>query len=238
MESADKATAASSPDPTTAPRLFAPLPGRTADTSATYEGCLTELIESLGVEHPPPAADDGGSRRSWQHQARRLIELEVRQSPADEAWFEPLMRAAIYEPDPSFNRQLVEPALAVFGRRRVQMALLEYLRTGTNVQRAGAARAWYWTQVPLVYVDLSSIPTPESKAEYDAFADLRREWHETALHVFVTNEDLDVRRCLIPGLDLRAQNYPERLRETVVRAIDIARTHPDDYLRHRVEHQI
>jgi len=235
METGDEAA---SPNPTTAPRLFAPLPDRTEDTSATYEGCLTELIGLLGVEHPLPVADDGPSRRSWQHRARRLIDTEVRQSPADEAWFDPLVRAAIYEPDPSFNRELVEPALAVFGRRRVQMALLEYLRTGTNVQRAGAARAWYWTQVPLVYVGLSSIPTPESKAEYDAFADLRREWDETALHVFVTNEDLDVRRCLIPGLDLRAQNYPEHLRETVVRAIDIARTHPDDYLRHRVEHQI
>ncbi len=141
-------------------------------------------------------------------------------------------------PDPSFNRQLVEPALAAFGRRRVQLALLEHLRTGTNPERAGAARAWYWTQVALTYLAGSGSPTPESQSEYDAFADLRREWHETALRVFVANEDLDVRRCILPGLDLGTQQYPEDLHETVAEAIRIARTHPDEYLRHRVEHQI
>ncbi|MEW2378503.1 hypothetical protein AB0883_20695 [Micromonospora sp. NPDC047812] len=56
--------------------------------------------------------------------------------------------------------------------------------------------------------------------------------------MFVTNEDLDVRRCILPGLDLGRQQYPEDLHETVAEAIRIARTHPDEYLRHRVEHQI
>jgi hypothetical protein len=62
-----------------------------------------------------------------------------------EDWFEPLVRAAVYDPNPSFNRQLVEPTLTAFGRRRVQLALLGYLRAGANQERAGAARAWYWT---------------------------------------------------------------------------------------------
>jgi hypothetical protein len=226
------------PEGTRAPRLFAPLPGRTEDTSTTYERCLTDLIDLLGAERPPLTPETKRSRWEWQHQARQVIGQAVRRLPVREEWFEPLVRAAIYEPNPSFNRQLVEPALAAYGRRRVQLALLEHLRSGTNPERAGAARAWYWTQVPLTYLAGSTTPTPESEAEFQAFADLRREWQETALQVFVTNDDLDVRRCILPGLDLRVQHYPETLHDTVRAAIRIARTHPDEYLRHRVEHQV
>jgi hypothetical protein len=203
-----------------------------------YEQCLTDLIDLLGVERPPLTPDTGRSHWKWQHQTRRVIAQAVRRPPVREEWFEPLVRAAVYEPNPSFNRQLVEPALTAFGRRRVQLALLEHLRAGINLERAGATRAWYWTQVPLTYRAGSRNPTPESKAEYDAFADLGREWQETAPQVFVTNDDLDVRRCILPGLNLRVQRYPEVLRQTVEEAIRIARTHPDEYLRHRVEHQV
>jgi hypothetical protein len=181
----------------------------------------------------PLASNNERSRWEWQHLARRAISLEIGRHAVRQQWFAPLVRAAIYDPNPSFNRQLVEPALKAFGRRRVQLALLEYLKTGTDPERAGAARAWYWTGV-----SITRDPTAENQAEYDAFADLRREWRDAALHVFVTNEDLDVRRCILPGLDLRAQQYPPELRKAVAEAIRIARTHPDDYLRHRIEHQI
>jgi hypothetical protein len=48
--------------------------------------------------------------------------------------------------------------------------------------------------------------------------------------MFVTNDDLDVRRCLLPGLDLRAANWPESQSPTVREAIRIARADPDGYL--------
>jgi hypothetical protein len=220
------------------PRSFAPLPGRTDDTSAMFEQCLTDLIDLLGVARPPLTSDTFRSHWEWQHKARRVIGEAVRRLPVREEWFEPLVRAAIYDPNPSFSRQLVEPALAAFGRRQVKSALLDYLRTGTNPERAGAARAWYWTGVSIKYIAGTRTMTPESKAEYDAVADLRRGWQETALQVFVTNEDLDVRRCILPGLNLRIQEHSEALRRTVEAAIHIARTHPDEYLRHRVEHQV
>ncbi|GIG87369.1 hypothetical protein [Plantactinospora endophytica] len=63
------------------------------------------------------------------------------------------------------------------------------------------------------------------------------EWLDTALQVFVANDDLDVRRCILPGLSLRVERYPEELRPMVEEAVRIART-SDDYLRHRVEHQV
>ncbi|MGX7673336.1 hypothetical protein [Plantactinospora sp. DSM 117369] len=47
-----------------------------------------------------------------------------------------------------------------------------------------------------------------------------------------------MRRCLLPGLDLKTEHYPEELRPMVEQAIRIARTSSDDYLRHRVEHQV
>lgn len=75
--------------------------------------------------------------------------------------------------------------MTAYGRRQVQRKLIRYLRTGTNKERAGATRAWYWTQVPIRYLDWEArIPTPESQAEYDAVADLRSEWRETALREF------------------------------------------------------
>lgn len=238
MDSGDDSTTTASSDRIAAPRSSLPLPGRTDDSSATFERCLSELIDLLGAERPALMVDSGGAWLQWQHQARGVIAQAVRTTPVRQEWFEPLVRAAVHDPDPSFNRQLVEPALAAFGRRRVQSRLLDYLRTGTDPQRAGAARAWYWTQVPLTYLGRSRTPTPESKAEYDAHADLRRQWRDTALEVFLATEDLDVRRCILPGLDLRAEHYPKELRSMVTQAIHLARTHADEYLRHRVEHQI
>jgi hypothetical protein len=64
------------------------------------------------------------------------------------------------------------------------------------------------------------------------------EWNEAALREFVGNEDLDVRRCILPGLPLWPSAYPVELHPLVEEAVAIARSHPDEYLRHRVEHQI
>jgi hypothetical protein len=61
--------------------------------------------------------------------------------------------------------------------------------------------------------------------------------HTAALSSVVTEEDLDVRRCILPGLPLDPQMYPSDMREPVTRAVQIARTSNDEYLRHRVEIQ-
>jgi hypothetical protein len=226
------------------PELFQPLPGRTVDRSAAYGALLRNLLDLVEVE--TPAADESGAPPTSHHRVRRAIGAVVTRrakeasqaGPVPEEWFEPLIRAAVHEPDPSFNRQLVEPAVTAFGRRRVQLALIVYLDTGTAPEIAGAARAWYWTQVPLEYVGGSKTPTPESAAEYEAFSDLRQRYRHTALRRFVTEDDLDVRRCILPGLPLNPQLYPPDLHDLVTRAVQIARTSSDDYLRHRVEIQV
>ncbi|GAA4736269.1 hypothetical protein [Phytohabitans rumicis] len=194
-----------------------------------FAQALRDLLAALGEQSPPP---------DWPGDLRAAARHALRGRPARDEWFAPLVRAAVYDPNPSYNRRLIEPALKAFGRRRVQAAVLDYLRTGTNAERAGAARAWYWTQAPLTYIGRSPTPTPESQAEYDAVAGLRQQWRDAALHLFVSTDDLGLRRQLLPGLDLRTAHYPAELRETVAQAIHIARTHPDEYLRHRVEQQI
>jgi hypothetical protein len=228
------------------PQLFWPLPGRTVDRLAEYQGLLRELLSLIGGGGPATWTRDVEARPGWHHRARRAVGAAVKQRAKDESdsdavpevWFEPLVRAAVYEPDPSFNRQLVEPAVAAFGRRRVQLALLAYLDSGSAPDAAGAARAWYWTQVPLRYVGGSSTPTQESAAEYEAFSDLRRRYRYIALRRFVTEQDLDVRRCILPGLTLDPLVYPAEMHDLVTQAVQIARTSDDEYLRHRVEIQV
>ena len=59
------------------------------------------------------------------------------------------------------------------------------------------------------------------------------------LKEFVTNEDVDVRRAIVPHLRFeKAEDYAEELRPLIPQAIAIARTHPDDYIRHRIEVQL
>lgn len=225
------------------PQVYQPPPGRGFDRAA-HVALLRELLDLVGAE--PPAADEPGARPLWHHRARRAIGLAVshraseasEQGPVPEQWFEPLIRAAVCEPDPSFNRQLIEPAITAFGRRRVKLALIDYLDTGTAVDIAGAARAWYSTQVPIRYVRGSQTPTPDSAAEYEAYSDLRQRYRHTALLRFVTVDDLDMRRCILPGLTLNPQRYPTEMHDLVAQAVQIARTSDDDYLRHRVEIQV
>jgi hypothetical protein len=54
----------------------------------------------------------------------------------------------------------------------------------------------------------------------------------------VSNEDVDVRRELITRLELQPRLYAKEHRHLVAEAIAIARSHPDEFIRHRVEVQL
>jgi hypothetical protein len=73
---------------------------------------------------------------------------------------------------------------------------------------------------------------------YDAISDLRERKRKLFLETFVSNSDLDLRRVLIASLDLDETAYPDTHKHLVARAIRIAREHPDDYIRHRVQFQL
>lgn len=217
---------------------FMALPGRTERREDVYETCLENVVRSLGLD--VALETEREDLWAWGHVVRAAIRDACRRGIVlSEESFDVLLRAAVHEPDPSFNRWFVEPALNAFGYRRVQIALLGYLRTGTDLERAGAVRAWYWSALPLRMPAVrAENGRATGQAETDDGSAVVAEWNEAALREFVSNEHLDVRRCILPGLSLRKSVYPPELHDLVDAAVATARSHPDEYIRHRVEHQV
>jgi hypothetical protein len=61
--------------------------------------------------------------------------------------FDAMIRAGVYEEDPSDNRLFVEPCVRCFGSDRTGRKLFEYARSGSNREKAGAVAALYWCPV-------------------------------------------------------------------------------------------
>jgi len=161
---------------------------------------------------------------------------------------EPMLDAAIDELDPSLNRRFVEPCTRAFGPRRVNEYLLAVLESGDDHHKTGAVSALYWARVLISYAVSSPAGSrgqlkpedayQESLAAYLALSDLWERKRKLFLETFVSNESLDLRRNLIPSLNLDLGAYPDSHKPLVVRAINIARNHPDDYIRHRLQVQL
>jgi hypothetical protein len=122
---------------------FATLARWTAARS--FLSSTAEVARLLGLGD---AADVPEDRRA-RHLAHAVRKPLLERAGLPEEFFAPLMAAAVHDPDPGFCRWFVEPAVYAFGRRRVLVTLLAYLRTGTDAERAGARRAWYCAHVPL-----------------------------------------------------------------------------------------
>ncbi|MET9253565.1 hypothetical protein [Streptomyces sp. NPDC003717] len=153
-------------------RGFMALPGRTPDPGDAFAACLAEVVRSLGLDVAP--APDDGDVRTWERAVRVALRAACgRGLVLSGESVGVLIEAAVHDPDPSFNRDFVEPAL-----------------------------------------------------------------NAAALREFVANGCLDVRRSLLPQLPLRKSAYPPELHGLVDTAVATARSHPDAYLRHRVEHQV
>ena len=133
-----------------------------------------------------------------------------------------MVRAGVLERDPSFNRGGIDPAVKVLGAERVCEVLMDHLRDGTDAEKAGAASACYWVRGGEAY-----IASPIRAALRDAM-----------LREFVRNPDLDVRRRVLPLLPLAWDGWHPDVQPLVGQAVEIARAHPDEYIRHRVEIQL
>jgi hypothetical protein len=142
-------------------------------------------------------------------------------APVPKRAFATMLRAAVEERDPSFNRLYVEPCVRGYGRRATVEALLRFLEEGTTRDKAGAANALYWTRLG-----------------DDELGNLREQLDKTLLHEFIKTKDLDVRRAILGQLSLSAEDYPSDERPLIPEAIEIARRSDDAYLRHRVEVQL
>jgi hypothetical protein len=167
---------------------------------------------SLGPESRVNGSLVANVLRSWKGTA-----------PVPKRAFIPMLRAAIEEPDPSFNRIFVEPCARAYGQRATIEALLDHLDRGTPFEKAGAANALYWAAID---------------GNNDVDGDLLARKRQLLLRTFVDSDDLHVRRAIIGKLSLATEDYPDEMHGLVAKAIAIARTSADEYLRHRVEIQL
>lgn len=190
--------------------------------------CATEVARLLGVEDVAMKRN-GRHARHLAHAVRKPL-LERASLP--EELFAPLMAAAVYDPDPSFCRWFVEPAVYAFGRRRVMAALVDYLRNGTDAERAGAVRAWYCAHVPL-HADRSPAYGPGGVRDLalDESQDIKEAWLEASMRVFVEATDPRMRHRVLRGLPTSREAYPPRLHKLLESTLASAQADPDQHIR-------
>ena len=115
---------------------------------------LATLVNEIRnrFKQPTPEESDWLRDHLQDQQARNFVALllEIIET-IEEKFFLPLVKAGVYEIDLSFNRQFIEPAVKLFGHRRVKEALLEFINSGTPFEQAGAINALYWTGMKLKF---------------------------------------------------------------------------------------
>lgn len=190
--------------------------------------CVIEVARLLDVEDVTVEPKDRRAR----HLAHAVRKPLLERACLPEELFTPLMAAAVHDPDPSFCRWFVEPAVYAFGRRRVMAALVDYLRTGTDAERAGAVRAWYCAYVPL-RADRSPAYGPDGvrNPALDESRDIQDAWLEASMRVFAEATDPGIRKRALLNLPTSRAAYPPRLHTLLDRTLASAQAHPDQHIR-------
>jgi hypothetical protein len=156
-------------------------------------------------------------------QRKVFVALVFQRQPVPEHLLPALLQAGVVERNPSLNRIFIEPCVRSAGVQQINQRLLQYLREGTNEEKAGAASALYWAL---------------GSAREDELGELLAEVRCALLREFVHNADTRVRQRIVPMLNLDADSYAPTDRHLVQDAISLARAHPDEYIRHRIEVQL
>src|SRR5215469_12297255 len=118
------------------------------DGDENYFTAMEErLIADFGVHYPPSSQEDVAWFLNALDDDRRkyfvaFVLREPRKVP--EVLYEPMMRAAVRERDPSNDRVFVEPCMSTFGPRRVNETLLAWFESMSDREKAGAVQAMYW----------------------------------------------------------------------------------------------
>lgn len=198
---------------------------------------LDALVDALSPgwqppELPEPYRSDERFRAYHRRNAKRMqVGSVLSAQPAAAARLaDMVLEAIVCDEDVSFNRQLIEPMLTAIGRRRVQQHLIATVGNGGPLQKVCAVRAWYWSQVTLVYRSTEDLhehnPTPESVAADDDVADLRALCRTACLNAFVTCHHVATREWLARGFILDENFYLPEMHANVVRARQIAQADP------------
>jgi hypothetical protein len=204
------------------------------------EAMEENLIADFSAHCPPSSPEEiAWFRNALEHEEEKFFAAWVLREPREipETLYEPMIRAGVHERNPSMNRVFVQPCLAAFGLRRVNETLLEFFENGSEMEKAGAVQAMYWAS--MIRRRDSDRQKPEARAWFEAVGDLWMRQRCRLLREFVSNPSVVVRQRIVPHLDLRnASSYPDEFQPLVPKAIQIARSHADDYIRHRIEIQM
>jgi hypothetical protein len=149
---------------------------------------------------------------------------------------QPLLRAAVYETNPSYNRFFVEPCVRCAGWQKTTQGLLGFLASGSDFEKAGAANALYHSvgySNPAIRDIEDAVPDPP-ESEGETPSETGRRLHAMMLEEFVRNPDLHVRRSICTWLH-KPGDYPPHLRTLAEEARSIALAYPDEYIRERAE---
>lgn len=133
------------------------------------------------------------------------------------------LQKGVNERNPSTNRLFVEPAVKAMGPRRVMEQLTKLLLNASENEQGGAASAAYWVR---------------GDDGEQSYRDARQCFRDAMLQKFVDTDSTYVRQRIIPMLSLDESDYSCDASALIAEAIHIARNHPDDYIRHRIEIQL
>jgi hypothetical protein len=199
--------------------------GLWAEVSRTPGNDFQRLMHAARVRMARNTADD------WRWLAEALDDADRKMflagifklHPVPGRLLAPMVRAAVLSPHVTAGRAFIPPCVRSLGVRRVLQQLLRYLESGTDAEKAGAVSALYY-----------AVDNPRD----EDVADLRERLRCLMLREFVDNRSVYVRQRIIPSLSLEPEVYPQELRPLIPLAIESARAHPDEYIRHRVEVQL
>jgi hypothetical protein len=206
------------------------------DLETEFERRLDSLLADLcPAWQPPGLTEPYGTNEKFEaydrRNAKRIQVGDVLTTRHDitAALADRVLAAIVCDEDVSFNKQLVRPVLDTVGRRPVQQYLISVIETGSAHKKVCAVRAWYWSQVTLVYESVRDLrehqPSQASRAADDEVADLRGEYRIACLTAFVESDHMPTRDWLARGFLLVEQYYPPNLHNVVAQARAIAEAH-------------
>lgn len=131
-----------------------------------------------------------------------------------------LLRAAITEENPSFNRNFIAPLRAVMTYPEAINSMIEMIDSNNPAEVAGVSNASYWARIELSESDDLKARTQLNAWKIERFLDL---------------SDVYARRTLIAGMSFDKAFVPDEYKEKSNRVIELARNHEDEYIRHRLE---
>lgn len=152
-----------------------------------------------------------------------------------EELYEPMLRAAVYEPSPLKAQAFVEPCVKSFGVKRVHNTLMDYLGSGSNYEKTGAVNALHWCVQATHGVHQETVGQSQPDGELLKLQEIQRRLY---MKTFIENADIDLRRALISHMALDQLAPTVTTQELIDKVVKIARTHPDQYIRSRLDVQL